>query len=147
MPGKATVIELNADMTFKEVLKATDENSVKISSGSTPSFSLGRSVFREIKDPLNWKRYIPFMLRNRKPRNLILHLNGANSCFELSDKLKSNQDHLWSKKEKEKFVSKIIAKSKSEQKLIDTTQFYIILVCLGLVILLQIIIGRGAHVF
>lgn len=150
MTGKSNLIELYPNMTFKELEAKSEADNLKITKHDAPSFKIGASVFREIISPLNWKRYIPLMWRNRKPRNLIIHLNGANSCFELDvpkNALESFKHHLWSPKEKEKWMNKLLAKSKAEQKIISTTQFYVLVIMLGIIAVLQILTMRGMPVF
>lgn len=133
-------------MTFSELKRKTEADNVLLTKDDTPSFKLGRSVFKETFSS-SWRRFIPFM--KRKPRNLILHLEGANSCFDLdisAEELESYKHHLWSKGEKEKFVAKISAKRKAEQKMISTTHFLILAIMLGMILVLQILIARGIRV-
>lgn len=143
LTGKANVLELRPDMTFSELKRKTEADNVKISENDSPSFKVGKSVFRETFS-LSWRRFLPF--GKKKPRNLILHLEGANSCFDLditAKELESYKHHLWNKKEKEKFISKVIAKSKAEQKMISTTHFLILAIMLGVIVVLQFLIVRG----
>ena len=142
MGGKVSVITLNPDMTFKEQKKKTDVDNVDISKNNKPSFSIGRSVFHELIP--RWKR----LLLGRKERNLLIYCDGANSCFELNDKsLESHESHIWSQKEKEKYINKLSAKSKAEQKAIETWQFFL-LAGLGIMVLVcQLLIMRGIRVF
>lgn len=140
-------------MFFIESQKKTDSNNIQIDRTNKPSFKLGQSVFREVISPLeSWKRFIPFQLRKRAPRNLIIHLNGANACLELKEgaggkSIETHEHHLWSPKEKAKFINKLTAKSKAEQQIISTGRFYAILIFLGLIVILQIIGLRGARIF
>lgn len=122
MAGKVKLIELNPDMTFTEKKKKTESNNVKVSEHNRPSFVLGRSVFRELVP--KWKRILLF----KKARNIVLYLSGANSCFDLDPEgeLESHKGHLWSPKEKEKFVNKLVAKLKGEQRPMSNIQFFVI---------------------
>ena len=142
MGGKVSVITLNPDMTFREQKKRTDVDNVELSKNNKPSFTIGRSVFRELIP--RWKRW----LLGRKERNLVLYFDGANSCFEVNKEgLKSHESHIWSRKEKEKTINKLAIKSKAEQKAIETWQFFL-LAGLGIMILVcQFAIMRGIRVF
>ena len=143
MGGKVSVITLNPDQTFTEKKKKTDVDNVEVSKNNKPSFSIGRSVFHELIP--RWKRW----LLGRKERNLLIYIDGANSCFELKGKetLESYESHIWSRKEKEKYINKLSAKSKAEQKAIETWQFFL-LAGLGIAILVcQLFVMRGIRVF
>ena len=142
MGGKASVIILNPDMTFKEQKKRTDVDNVDLSNHNKPSFTIGRSVFRELIP--TWKKW----LLGKKERNLLLYFAGANSCFEVNKHgFESHESHVWSRKEKEKTINKLAIKSKAEQKAIETWQFYL-LAALGIIVLFcQLLIMRGIRVF
>lgn len=142
MGGKVSVITLNPDMTFREQKKRTEVDNVDLSKHNKPSFTIGRSVFRELIP--RWKRW----LLGRKERNLVLYFAGANSCFEVnSEGFESHESHIWSQKEKEKYINKLSAKSKAEQKAIETWQFFL-LAGLGIMILVcQFAIMRGIRIF
>lgn len=134
--GKVTVLKINADMTFTEKTRKTEKNSVKMSKTQSPSFSVGKSVFKE--EEHRWWQFW------KKRRNLLLWLDGAGKCFELASP-KKIEPNFWTDEEKEKFIAKTVAKSKSEQKPFSTAQFFL-LVALGIgVILLQIISMRGVR--
>jgi len=142
MGGKVSVITLNPDMTFRERKKRTDITNINISKHDKPSFVIGRSVFRELLP--KWKK-----LFGRKERNLVFHMAGATSCFEVTMdmKLESHERDIWSKREKEKYINKLTAKSKAEQKAIETWQFFL-LAGLGItVLILQLVIARGIRIF
>ena len=142
MGGKVSVITLNPDMTFKEQKKRTDVDNVDLSKNNKPSFTIGRSVFHELIP--TWKKW----LLGKKERKLILYFDGANSCFEINGKsFESHESHIWSRKEKEKYINKLSAKSKAEQKAIETWQFFL-LAGLGIMVLVcQLLIMRGIRVF
>jgi len=142
MGGKVTVITLNPDVTFREQKKRTDVTNIVMDKNNKPSFTIGRSVFRELLP--KWKK-----LFGRKERNLVIYMEGATSCFEVTQdmKLESHERDIWSKKEKEKYINKLTAKSKAEQKAIETWQFYL-LAGLGITVLaLQLLIARGIRIF
>ena len=143
MGGKVTVITLNPDQTFTEKKKRTDVDNVELAKNNKPSFSIGRSIFRELIP--RWKKW----LLGKKERNLLIYIDGSNSCFELKGKgdLESYESHIWSRKEKEKFINKLATKTKAEQKAIETWQFFL-LAGLGIMILVcQFAIMRGIRVF
>lgn len=141
MGGKATVIELNADMTFRERKRKTEENHIKVSKNKSPSFVIGRSIFRELI-PF-WKKVLLF----KRSRNLILYFTGANSCFSVSKQsLNSYESQLWSEKEKEDYVNKLIAKSRAELKPMSNFQFFIIGGLLVAILLIEIFRTLGAPI-
>lgn len=144
MAGKANVITLNPDMTFTERKRPTESNNVVISKFSSPSFTLGTSVFSELIP--RWKQ----VLFGRKPRRLLLWLSGANQCFRLDmtkQELESFKRDLWNQKEKEDFAKKLLAKQKADQKIIDTKQFFVIMAGIVILIFMQFLILRGLRVF
>lgn len=148
LTGKANVIELRPDMTFSELKRKTEADNLLLTNDDSPSFKIGTSVFTETFSRSWLRKIIPFF--KKRPRNLILHLEGANSCFSLEatkEQLESYIHHLWSKREKEKFVAKISAKRKAEQKAISTTYFLVLAMMLGIVIVIQILIARGVRIF
>jgi len=139
MAGKVKLIELNPDMTFTEKKKKTESNNVVESKHNSPSFVLGRSVFKEIIP--RWKR----VLLLKKPRNILLYLSGANSCFDIDPKgeLESHKNHLWSKTEKEKFINKLVAKLKGEQRPMTNLQFIVLAGLLVFILVMQFLVLRG----
>jgi len=140
MGGKVSVITLNPDMTFRERKKRTDIDNVDISKHDKPDFVIGRSVFRELRSPL--KR-----LLGKKPRNLLIHVAGANSCFELNrGDFESHVNHLWSRKEKEKYIDKLALKSKAEGKAIESWQFFVLAGLAIVVLVFQILILSGSPI-
>ncbi len=137
--GKVNTIILNPDMTFEEKKVKTQSDNLKLEKHYTPSFSLGRSVFKEI----GVSRIKPW----KKARNLILLVDGSNKAFEMHDgKAKEIEPGYWTRKEKEKFVNKVIAKSKADQKIINTTHFIIIMVGIVFIIVLQFLMMRGLRI-
>lgn len=138
MAGKATVITLNADMTFTEKKKKTEATNVVVDKHTSPSFELGRSVFKELIP--RWRKIL-----GRKPRELILYLSGANHCFDLDSdgKLESHKEDLWSETEKTKFINKLVLKLKAQQQILSNVQFYVIAALLGIILVLQAIIISG----
>lgn len=137
--GKVDTIILDPTMTFKEKKIKTESTELNMDKNYKPSFSPGRSVFREtgVSRLKFW----------RKPRNLIILLDGAMKAFELHDtateKIEANY---WTRKEKEKFINKLIAKSKAAQKVISTWQFAVIMLGLVFIVILQILILRGIRI-
>lgn len=133
--GKVSVIKLNPDMTFEEKRKKTSENVIEMKGVWKPNFKIGRSVFRELVS--KWKFW-------KKSRNIVIVGDGFPSCFEMYDSSTKELDpNFGTMKDKQRFVSKLIAKSKSEQKTIDTTHFIIIMVGIAFLAVLQFLVLKG----
>jgi len=94
--GKVNALILYPDMTFEEKKVKTDATNVVIDKHYSPSFSMGRSVFKEVD--------IPRLKFWRKPRNIIILVDGSDRAMELHDSATGEVEigH-WTRKEKEKF--------------------------------------------
>lgn len=137
--GKVDTIILHPDMTFEEKKKKTESTEIDLGNDYKPSFKIGRSVFKEI----NVSR-LKFW---RKPRNLIILLFGAHQAFELHDgKTQEIEPNYWSMKEKQKFIKKLIAKSKAAQRAISLSHFIILAILLVVIIVLQLALMRGIRI-
>jgi len=134
--GKVNALILYPDMTFEEKKVKTDATNVIIDKHYSPSFSMGRSVFKEID--------IPRLKFWRKPRNIIILVDGSDRAMELHDSATGEVEigH-WTRKEKEKFVRKIVAKSVARQRAISMGHFVILALMIGVVIILQIMLMKG----
>lgn len=138
--GKVTVIVLNPDMTFKEKKVRTESKKLKIERSWKPSFTPGRSVFKEESGPR-----LKFWKRNR---NLIITLHEAEKAFELHDSSANELDpSYWTRKETQKFIAQLVAKSKAQQKVISTSHFIIIMVALGIIGVFQFLMMKGMRIF
>lgn len=137
--GKVDTIILHPDMTFEEKRRKTESTEIDLGDDYKPSFSMGRSVFKEtgVSRLKFWK----------KPRNLLILLFGAHRAFELHDgTTKELEPNYWSMKEKQKFIKKLIAKSKAAQRAITLSHFIILAILLGVVIALQLALMRGIRI-
>lgn len=134
--GKVKTIILNPDMTYSEKNTKTEGKHLIINRKHwTPTFTLGRSVFRKLTS--KWRFW-------QRTNNLVLVLDEAQQCFELHDgTTKELEPHIWTMKEIRKYVAKILAKSKAEQKIINTTHFIILAVMIAGVLVFQFFIMRG----
>jgi len=131
--GNADIITLNPDMTFSEKTRKTQETEIKFKGDYTPTFSPGLSVFSETGIP-KWKFW-------RKHRKLIVILDGAAKAFELKTP-KTLSPSYWTREERRKFVAKVVAKSKAEQKPMTNWQFGILALMVGIGLLIQFLVAR-----
>lgn len=136
------LLRLFPDMTFEEKNRRTEQDKIKISKEYTPSFKIGTSVFRE--------RPRPFLIRLlvfwKRPRNLALIIDGAPQSMSLEvergDK-PALSFNFGTMKDTIKFVYQIVAKSKGEQKPISNTQFLVLALLLGAVLMFQFMLMKG----
>jgi len=124
-------------MTYKEKNVKTEGINLIINRKHwTPSFTLGRSVFRRLTS--KWRFW-------QRSNNLVLVLDEAETCFSLHDGVAKEIDvgNPWTRKALRKYVAKIVAKQKAEQKIINTTHFVILAVMIAGVMVFQFFIMRG----
>jgi hypothetical protein len=131
--GKANILILNPDLTFTEKRQKTQETEIKFKNDYAPTFSPGLSVFSETGIP-KWKFW-------RTHRKLILILDGAAKAFEMKTPKKLEPNY-WTTEERRKFVAKVVAKSKAEQKPMSNWQFVILALMVGLGLLIQFLVAR-----
>lgn len=137
--GKVNTITLNPDMTFEEKKRKTQSKQIVIDKDYSVTLTPGRSVFSEV----GLSRWKPW----KKPRNLVIHLDRAQKAFELHDGATRELDpNYWTQEEEKKFVKKIIAKSKAEQKVISLSYFLILTIMMIIIIILQIAAMKGIRI-
>lgn len=137
--GKVDTLILHPDMTFEEKKKKTESTNIDMGKDYKPSFSMGRSVFKEIG--------ISRLKFWRRSRNLIILLKGAHKAFELHDSATHELDaNYWTMKEKQDFIKKLIAKSKAAQRAISLSHFVILAILLMVVIALQLALMKGIRI-
>lgn len=151
------IIRLYLDNTFEEKYVATEQDKIILhrkEKDYTPTFIPGKSVFRE--KPFNFlKRILMFW---KKPRNLIILLDGAPKALtlDLPDNFDRDKDpsdlmdtdlvlgfNFGTLKDLKRFVYKVVAKSKADQKPISNMMFTVLVVILSLVLVFQILLMKG----
>jgi len=136
--GKPNVLILNPDMTFKEKRHKTSEDRIHIKREWNPQFSPGKSVFSEV-GIRRWRFW-------RRARKLIVLADGSLQAFELQINNPGENElkpHYWDLKEIRKFVAKVLAKSKAQQRSISNTQLIMILAGLGIIGFLLLIVVKN----
>ncbi len=137
-----SIIRLFLDKTFEEIKKTPKENKLPISPAYIPGFGEGASVFRERLSAQN-----KFMFW-KKPRNLVILVDGCPKATELKI---GNADgdkpclyfNFGTMKEAWAYIAKVVAKSKADQKPIQTWQFVVLAVMIGGIIALQFALMKG----
>lgn len=138
--GKISTIELHPDMTFREIMRKTDENQIITAKNEKVNFSLGQSVFSEtgISRFKFWRR----------PRKIAIFVDGAFSAFNLGiDTPLTLESKLWTKAEIKKYVSQLVAKSKAEQKTMSNWQTFFLFGGMILNLVMTIVLMRSVGVF
>ena len=138
------LIRLFQDMTFNERKVKIKENKILIDKNYTPDFILGTSVFRE--------RPKPFLIRLitfwKRPRNLLVLVDGASRAAQL---LGDEENHpalafsFGDRQDAERFLYKIVAKSKADQKPLSNFQFILLALLIGMVVVLQFMLMKGVQ--
>lgn len=142
------LITLFADMTFKEKKTKSQEDNLPISKDKSVKFSLGQSIFTERLTTLDylkiWKRR----------RSIAIMLDGSDKVMHLEKEL--NEDgtvktlafslEYGTAKAAESMVARTAAKNTVEKKPLSNTQFIVIAVLLGLVVVLQLMMLRGVTI-
>lgn len=140
---KTNVIILHADQTFVDKKVQAEGINLPLDKNWTPSFTPGKSVFSERNIP-KWQFW-------RHARRIIIIPDEAMKAFELElegigKKAKGKIiSSLWTKKEKVKFIAKVIAKSKAAQKPFSNWQVIALLVGLGIIAVLQLLSMKGVR--
>ena len=135
------LIRIYPDMTFTEKKVKTWEDKIQLDKHYTPEFKIGTSVFKERAfNPL--KKILMFW---KKPRNLLLLVDACPSAVHLegSNPHPALAFNFGTMKDTEKFLYKVVAKSKSESKPISNTQFLVLALLLGAVLMFQFMLMKG----
>lgn len=144
------LIRLFPDMTFEELSKRTAENKVLMDKDYQPDFKIGASVFRE--RPQNvLKRYVFFW---KKARNLMILIDGNPSAIDfinpaLNGPPEAGKQKPWlglnfgSEKDTKRFIAKLMAKAKVDQKPMSNFQFLGIAGLLIAVLMFQFLLMKG----
>jgi hypothetical protein len=143
----AKLLRLYTDMSFEEKTVKVSEDKIILRRGETdytPSFGIGKSVFRE-------KRKISFLMPWKRPRNLIILLDGAPQAISLESTPGENGEPLrpalalnfGTLKDAKRFIYKMVAKSKADQKPITNMQFTVMAILIGAVLVFQFMIMKG----
>ena len=133
-----TVIRIFPDMTFEETKRRTREDKIIIDKDYTPEFKIGTGVFIERMT------FLKRLMLKRK-RNLILLVDGA----PMATHLEGSNPHpalafdFGTREDTQKFLYKIVAKSKADQKPISNMQFTILAVLIGIVVVFQFMLMKG----
>jgi hypothetical protein len=104
----------------------------------TPSLTLGASVFRERKPA--WKFW-------SRGKDICILMDGSPKALTLDPKdVPALNLQFGTKEETTRFISKVVAKSKADQKPITNMQFMMIAMLLVIVVVLQVMAMRGATI-
>lgn len=147
------VLRIYLDQTFTEKNAKIEQDKLILKRSEkdyTPEFSPGRSVFKERPFPIALKM-IKFW---KKRRTLILLLDGQPKAVTLDppeakdDKEIKDEDYKLSFSfgtlaTVKRFIYKLVAKSKAEQKPISNIQFTILAIFLGIIVVFQLLIMKG----
>jgi len=137
--AKAEVLILKpSTMSYELAQKKAEGTEIVIDKDRAATFTPGLSQFRE-EIPKLFGLIPRFWVY---PKTLLIYLEGASKCFELRSPKKLNPSY-WTDSGRKKFVRKVVAKSKAEQKAITTWQFFVLLGVGAVGILLTILQMRG----
>ena len=140
------VIRLYQDMTFEEKTIKAEENNLKINKDYNAKFKLGVSVFKERPFKI-LQRVLIFW---KKRRNLFILLDGCPSTFSLEPSKNGKEPALnlnfGSMTDTTKFIHKVVAKSKAEGKPMSNTQFMVLALLVGAVLMFQFMIMKGVTI-
>lgn len=143
-------IILYPDMSFVERTVKTEEDKLKINKNYTPSFQLGKSVFKEKPKPF-LKRLLMFW---KWPRNLTILVAGSPNAtsLELYDGIDENGVHqlkpalclnFGTLEDAIKFLKKVTLKSIADRKQMSNTQFFVLALLIVGVLAFQFMIMKG----
>lgn len=135
-------------MTFSETRTKAEENKILVDRHYNPTFKMGTSIFRERKT-----KYSRFKFWKR-PRNMAILIDGSPKVTHLEEIPLNPKDdqslktpalafEFGTRKDTQKFIYKLIAKSKAEQKPISNMQFLILTILLVVIVVFQILLMRG----
>lgn len=141
MKSMVTLIRLFQDMTYIRKKRKVQDDKVLVSrkENYTPSLTLGTSIFKERK---------PFWKFWTHGKDIAILLDGCNHVLTLekSEEKPSLNLQFGTKEETVRFISKVVAKSKADQKPITNFQFLIMAMLLGLIVVLQFMAMRGVKI-
>lgn len=146
----ARLLRIYPDMTFTEKTVRTEQDKIIVEKKYTPAFKIGTSVFKE--------RSKPFLTRIlffwKKPRNLLLLVDGSPLATHLENIRDVDENgqittkpalafNFGTMKESLDFIDKVVRKSKADTKPISNTQFLVLALLLGAVLMFQFMIMKG----
>jgi hypothetical protein len=147
------LIRLYQDLTYIRKKRKVQDNKLLVSKkeGYTPDISQGMSIFKERKPA--WKFW-------RGGKDIAILLDGCPKALTLESpkpqydtdgKLLSTGEpslnlQFGTREDTKRFISKVVAKDKADQKPITNIQFIIIAMLLGLVLVLQFMSMRGTTI-
>lgn len=135
-----TLIRLYPDMTYLRKKRKIQDDKIIVSKKDDYKLSLtmGASVFRERKPA--WKFW-------RSGKDIAILMDGSPKALTLDPKDAPTLNlQFGTKEDTKKFITRVVAKSKADQKPITNIQFLIIAMLLGLVVVLQFMAMRGATI-
>lgn len=134
------LLRLYPDMTFEEKRAKTSQDKITVDKDVTVDFEMGTSIFKERRKPIDY--FKPW----KRSRQLAILLDGTPTALSLrplpDDKLSLAFD-FGTIKDTVKFIYKIVAKSKSDQKPISNTQFMVLALLIGAVVVFQMMMLKG----
>ena len=144
------VIRLFGDMTFEEKRSKAKETKLQIEKEYEVDFAIGRSVFIE-----RWK-FINRLMFWRRRRQMVFLNDGSNECMNMASETVPSEKNpgcveirpslsfnFGTRDETRRYVAKVIAKAKADQKPLSTNQFIIIIALLAVIAMLQVMVMKG----